>query len=189
MHWRIASGLQSGARQSAGRETVKTPLIFATAVARAVLAIVLTLGASSMSVAATFVYVSDAEDGTIDSYVMDTKTGALTSIGSVATPGHATSVAVAPSAAFAFVANCLDTPGSCYNRTSTLPGSVATYAIDPTSGSLTFIGTIATGAYPAAIAIDPSGNFAYVTNFNSDSVSMYSIDGTGGLTLIGTVGS
>jgi 6-phosphogluconolactonase (cycloisomerase 2 family) len=36
-----------------------------------------------MSAAATFVYVSDAEDATIDAYVRDAKTGALTSIGKV----------------------------------------------------------------------------------------------------------
>ena len=38
----------------------------------------LMLGVPTMSAAATFVYVSDAEDATIDAYVMDTKTGALT---------------------------------------------------------------------------------------------------------------
>jgi YVTN family beta-propeller protein len=36
----------------------------------------------------------------------------------------------------------------------------------------------------------PSGKFVYVTNFGSNTVSMYSIDATtGALTLIGTVGS
>ena len=75
---------------------MKTPLIVTTAVARAVLAIVLTLGASSMSVAATFVYVSDAEDGTIDSYVMDTKTGALTSIGKTEAGKTVMPMAVSP---------------------------------------------------------------------------------------------
>ena len=34
-----------------------------------------------MSAAKTFVYVSNARDGNIDAYIMDTSTGALTSIG------------------------------------------------------------------------------------------------------------
>jgi hypothetical protein len=39
---------------------------------------------------------------------------------------------------------------------------------------------------PSSIAIDPSGKFAYVTNSDSNSVSMYSIDAaTGNLMLIG----
>lgn len=49
--------------------------------ASAALAALLAIGAPSMSAAATFVYVSDAEDATIDAYAMDAKTGALRSIG------------------------------------------------------------------------------------------------------------
>jgi 6-phosphogluconolactonase len=64
------------------------------------------------------------------------------------------------------------------------------YTIDATTGELTPIGTIATEVAPTAIAIHPSGKFAYVTNSGSNSVSMYSIDsGSGTLTLIGTIGT
>jgi 6-phosphogluconolactonase (cycloisomerase 2 family) len=49
---------------------------------------------------------------------------------------------------------------------------------------------MAAGSSPSSIVIDPSGKFAYVTNFDSDNVSMYSIDiTTGSLTLIGTIGA
>src|SRR5262249_5537804 len=118
MHWRIASGLQSGARQSAGRETVKTPLIVTTAVARAALAIGLTLGASSMSVAATFVYVSDADDAAIDSYTMDAKTGALTSVGKIEAGKTVMPMAVSPNKKF------------LYAVVRSQPTRVLTYAID-----------------------------------------------------------
>jgi 6-phosphogluconolactonase (cycloisomerase 2 family) len=58
------------------------------------------------------------------------------------------------------------------------------------TGVLTSIGTVAAGSLPSSIAIDPSGKFAYVTNFDSDNVSMYGIDAdTGALTLIGTIGT
>jgi YVTN family beta-propeller protein len=49
---------------------------------------------------------------------------------------------------------------------------------------------VAAGLSPTSIAIDPSGKFAYVTNSNSNDVSMYSIDAaTGALTQIGTIGT
>ena len=39
------------------------------------------------------------------------------------------------------------------------------------------------------MAVDPSGKFAYVANYFSNSISMYAIDSTtGALTLIGTIG-
>jgi 6-phosphogluconolactonase (cycloisomerase 2 family) len=62
------------------------------------------------------------------------------------------------------------------------------YRIDIATGGLISIGTIAAGAGPSSIAIDPSGQFAYVANTNSDDISMYAIDATtGALTLIGSL--
>jgi uncharacterized protein (UPF0333 family) len=60
---------------------VKTSTTATTTAASVALAILLAIGIPSMSAAATFVYVSDAEDATIDAYAMDAKTGALSSIG------------------------------------------------------------------------------------------------------------
>ena len=57
---------------------MKTPRSGATSVA---LALLFVIGVTSMSVAKTFVYVSNAQDGNIDGYIMDTSTGALTPIG------------------------------------------------------------------------------------------------------------
>ena len=45
------------------------------------LALVFAIGAISICAAKTFVYVSNAQDGNIDAYTMDTSTGALTPIG------------------------------------------------------------------------------------------------------------
>jgi 6-phosphogluconolactonase len=65
---------------------------------------------------------------------------------------------------------------------------VSMYAINATSGALASTGTIAAGADPVFVAVDPSGKFAYVTNSGSNDVSMYTINATtGALTSIGTI--
>jgi 6-phosphogluconolactonase (cycloisomerase 2 family) len=112
-------------------------------------------------------------------YTINGANGALTYFGTIAAEGFPTSVVVDPSGQFVYVAAETDsgTPG---------PGSVSMYAINPTTGALTSIGTIATGTMIAesssnSIAVDPTGAFAYVTNSGSNSVSMYSINGTTGV--------
>ena len=95
--------------------------------------------------------------------------GALTSTGTIASGGRATSVAVHPSGRFAYVVN--GSPGD----------SVSVYTINTTTGALTSKGTAGAGSSPTAIAIDPSGNFAYVVNSNSNDVSMYTVDAATGI--------
>ena len=89
------------------------------------LAAMLVLGVPTMSAAATFVYVSDAEDVTIDAFVMDTKTGALTSIGKVEAGKTVMPMAVAPNKKF------------LYAVVRSQPMRVLTYAIDSKTGALT----------------------------------------------------
>src|SRR5262249_9872257 len=52
-------------------------------------------------------------------------------------------------------------------------------------GTLSSIGTIAAELSPTSIAVHPSGKFAYVTNSGTNNVSIYSVDASGALTLIG----
>jgi 6-phosphogluconolactonase len=117
----------------------------------------------------------------VSMYTIDATTGALAPKGVVAAGGRAHSVTVDPTGKFAYVANV----------SNGFPGEsddVSMYAINTTSGTLTSIGTIAAGAFPSAIAIDPSGKFAYVTNSNSNDVSMYTINSdTGFLTSMGPI--
>jgi 6-phosphogluconolactonase (cycloisomerase 2 family) len=69
------------------------------------------------------------------------------------------------------------------------------YAINATTGDLTLIGTVAADGRAISVAVDPSGEFAYVADGgqNSDgskgtNVSMYAIDATTGvLTSIGKI--
>ncbi len=113
-------------------------------------------------------------------YTIDTTTGALTSIGTIAAGGVPNSVAVDPAGKFVYMAAANATPG--------LAGSVSAYAINATTGALTSVGTIAAGTYPVFVAVDPFGNFAYVTNSGSNDIFMYTIDATtGALTSIGTI--
>ena len=57
---------------------MRTPRMRAASLAAAFLFVT---GAASMSVAKTYVNVSNAQDGNIDAYIMDTGSGALTPIG------------------------------------------------------------------------------------------------------------
>jgi YVTN family beta-propeller protein len=66
---------------------------------------------------------------------------------------------------------------------------VYAYPIDPETAAIgAMLGSVKTGKKPGAIAVEGSGRFLYVANAESDSVSIYAIDGgTGKLTASGTV--
>ncbi len=65
---------------------------------------------------------------------------------------------------------------------------VAMFTVDPVTGSLHPIGSIAAGSQPYSIAVDPAGRFVYAGNFASNDISMYAIDpATGLLTARGSV--
>jgi 6-phosphogluconolactonase (cycloisomerase 2 family) len=61
---------------------------------------------------------------------------------------------------------------------------VATYSITPSSGALTLLSTAPAGSLPVGIAIDPSGQFLYTVNFNSNDVSAYTVAPSGALTAV-----
>jgi 6-phosphogluconolactonase len=128
-----------------------------------------------------FAYVANGNTpgsvGSVLMYTINATTGALTSIGTIATGTDPASVAVDPADKFAYVTNSNS-------------NDVSMYTINATTGALTPIGMVSAGLSPTSIAIHPSGKFAYVTNSASNDVSMYSIDAaTGDLTLIGTIGT
>jgi YVTN family beta-propeller protein len=139
-----------------------------------------------------FVYVANDGDfevtgGSVSMYTINTTTGALTSIGTMAapcapppSPGSCASYSVAldPSGKFAYVAN----------EGGFAPTSVSMYIINATTGALTSIGTIAAGGRAVSVAVHPSGKYAYVANGSDPpGVSMYTIATTGALTSIGLI--
>ena len=116
----------------------------------------------------------------VSTYAIDATTGALTKTGLVAAGSRAIAIALHPTAAFAYSANQSDPPG--------FTGSVSVYATTSGTGVLTYLRTISAGTDPVAIAVDPTGKFAYVANSGSNDVSMYSIDTNSGfLSSIGTI--
>jgi YVTN family beta-propeller protein len=143
-----------------------------------------------------FVYVASWGEGdtagSVSAYTINRTTGALTFTAiarapCVIYPGSCApwSVAVHPSGRFAYVAN----------EGGFVPTSVTMYAIDATSGTLTFMGLVATagGGRAGSVEVDPSGKFAYVTESTDGlvancNISTYIINTTtGALTAAGTM--
>ncbi len=70
------------------------------------------------------------------------------------------------------------------------PAQVSVYGIDATAGSLTALATYATKTNPMAIAIDPTGKFAYVVNQSPQLISAYTVNGTtGALSFVSSYGT
>jgi lactonase family protein with 7-bladed beta-propeller len=120
-----------------------------------------------MSAAATFVYVSDAEDAAIDAYVMDTKTGALTSIGKAEAGKTVMPMAVAPNNKF------------LYAVVRSQPMRVVAYAIDGKTGALTEKATAPLPDSMAYVSTDRSGRFLFTASYGGDKVAVSPIGSDG----------
>ena len=120
-----------------------------------------------MSEAATFVYVSDAVDATIDAYVMDAKTGTLTSIGKAEAGKTVMPMAVAPDKRF------------LYAVVRSQPMRVLTYAIDGKSGALTQKATAPLPDSMPYVSTDRGGRFLFTASYGGDKVAVSPIDEDG----------
>ena len=137
---------------------------------------------------------TDGADGSVAMYTIDATTGTLTyTTGGINgnCPGGLclpSSMVVEPSGKFAYVAN-----GYGGGFIGSVPYNIAMYTINATTGALTSVGTIAAGPDPLSLAVDPSGNFVYVTTQSATpgsagGVSIYAINATtGALTSNGTI--
>jgi 6-phosphogluconolactonase len=146
---------------------VKTSITAMTMGASFALAALLAIGAPSMSAAATFVYVSDAEDATIDAYVMDAKTGALSPIGKAEAGKTVMPMAVAPNKKF------------LYAIVRSQPMRVLTYAIDGKTGALTQKATAPLPDSMAYVSTDRSGRFLFTASYGGDKVAVSPIGADG----------
>jgi 6-phosphogluconolactonase len=138
-----------------------------TTVASFALVTLLAIGTASMSAAATFVYVSDAEDATIDAYVMDAKTGALNSIGKAEAGKTVMPMAVAPNKKF------------LYAVVRSQPLRVLTYAIDGKTGALTQRAMAPLPDSMAYVSTDRSGRFLFTASYGGDKVAVSPIGADG----------
>ena len=146
---------------------MKSSIKATTTAASAALATLLTIGVPSISAAATFVYVSDAEDATIDSYVMDARTGALTSIGKAEAGKTVMPMAVAPNMKFLFAV------------VRSQPMRVLTYAIDGNTGALTQKATAPLPDSMAYVSTDRSGRFLFTASYGGDKIAVSPIGADG----------
>jgi 6-phosphogluconolactonase len=141
-----------------------------TTAASAVLAALLTIGATTISAAATFVYVSDADDATIDTYVLNMKSGALTSNGKVEAGKSVMPMAVAPNKKF------------LYAVVRSQPMRVITYAIDGRTGALTQKATAPLPDSMPYVSTDRSGRFLFTASYGGDKVAVSPIGANGIIT-------
>ena len=116
-------------------------------------------------------------------FIRDEQNGSLNQIQSISTlpadftgSSHTADIHVHPNGKFLY----------CSNRGH---DSIASFAIDESSGKLTFLGAESTqGKVPRNFAIDPSGRLLLAANQNSSSVAAYHIDQqTGKLTPTGAL--
>jgi 6-phosphogluconolactonase len=127
---------------------------------------------------ARFVYAINELDSTITALAFDAASGALTLLQTVPAlpPGYVEE---------SHCAGLQLTPDGCYLYGSNRGhDSLAIYAVDESTGSLSFVEHHSClGRTPRDFAIDPSGRFLLVANQDSDAVVMFRIDSqTGELT-------
>jgi len=86
---------------------------------------------------------------------------------------------------------CNAVSGFVYFVDQNIANGISGYRINSATGTLSFIGTYATGASPTGITTDHIGHFLYVSHCNGGAgtcdVSSYSIGNDGSLTLNGTI--
>src|SRR5277367_6152107 len=141
---------------------MKTPRSGATSFALALL-----LGMTTICAAKTFVYVSNALDGNIDAYTMDTSTGSLTPIGKVEAGKLVMPMAVSPD------------KKHLYAVVRSQPPRVLTYAIDPTTGALTQKASAPLPESMPYVSTDATGRFLFTASYGGDKVAVSPIGESG----------
>jgi 6-phosphogluconolactonase (cycloisomerase 2 family) len=124
----------------------------------------------------SYIYVTDAENGTVHGYSVNSGSGQLNELGaSISAGGQPLAIAIDTKYPYAYVTNAA--------------GNVQAYSITSGSGVLTSIGLYTAGLQPVAIGIDPSTNhFVFIANFLGGNVSDFEMSTTAG-TLINAQGS
>lgn len=112
-------------------------------------------------------YTDHGSEG-IYAYHFDSATGASTSLGLAAESANPSFLAIASSGKFLYAVNEI----SKFNGQPT--GAVSAFAIQPATAKLTLLNQVSSrGAGPAHIALDRSGKFALVSNYDAGSVAVF----------------
>jgi 6-phosphogluconolactonase len=135
-------------------------------------------GAGPLSIAIdptdAFAFVANEGANSLSAYSLNATNGSLTAVAGSPFPAvtNPESLVVDPAGRYVFAAN------------AAAANQVATYSITPSSGALALLSTAPAGSLPVGIAIDGSGQFLYVVNFNSNDVSAYTVASSGALTAV-----
>jgi 6-phosphogluconolactonase (cycloisomerase 2 family) len=109
-------------------------------------------------------------------FSVDPSTGILTQIKVAATVPSPSWLAIHPRGNFLYAVNEI----SNFNGGTT--GSVSAFAIDTTTGDLTFLNVVSSqGSGPAHLSVDPLGQFVFVANYGGGSIAVLPILSNGSL--------
>jgi len=122
------------------------------------------LVAAMPALAKTFVYVSNAQDGNIDSYAMDVDSGKLTSLGQVAAGRSVMPMAVSPDRRH------------LYAVVRTSPPAVLTYDIDPASGKLDQRASAVLPVTMDYASTDATGRFLFTASYDEGKIAVSPIE-------------
>ena len=131
------------------------------------MALLLAIGTTAICAAKTFVYVSNAQDGNIDAYTMDTSTGSLTPIGKAEAGKLVMPMAVSPD------------KKHLYAVVRSQPPRVLTYAIDPTTGALTQKASAPLPDSMPYASTDRTGRYLFTASYGGDKLAVSPIGESG----------
>jgi len=131
------------------------------------LALLFAIGATSMSMAKTFVYVSNAQDGNIDTYNMDMNTGALTPVGKTEAAKLVMPMTLSPDKKY------------LYAVIRSQPTRVLTYAINPATGALTQKASAPLPDSMPYVSTDHTGRFLFTASYGGDKLAVSPIGENG----------
>jgi len=120
-----------------------------------------------MSAAKTFVYVSNAQDGNIDSYIMDISTGALTPIGKAEAAKLVMPMTVSPN------------KKHLYAVVRSQPLRVLTYTIDPATGALAQKASAPLPDSMPYVSTDHTGRYLFTASYGGDKLAVSPIGENG----------
>jgi 6-phosphogluconolactonase len=132
-----------------------------------VLALLFAVGVTSMSEAKTFVYVSNAQDGNIDAFTLDTGTGALAPIGKAEAAKLVMPMTVSPNKKF------------LYAVVRSQPTRVLTFAIDPATGALSQKASASLPDSMPYVSTDQTGRFLFTASYGGDKLAVSPIGENG----------
>jgi len=117
--------------------------------------------------------VSNSGSNTMSIYRASSGTGALASLGTVATGTYPYAVVITPNGRFAYVTNLVG-------------GNLSSYSIDDTAGTVTPLALSSPGiTNPYGIAMDPLGRFVWAVSYSTHKVYTFAIDSSTGVLAAG----